>query len=339
MEETSQNMKIFITGGTGFIGERLTEKLISEGKQVVLLVRDPAKSGIKEKPGITIIKGDLFDIPAIEEGISGCDLAYHLAAYTKPSASDPQISFRTNVEGTENILEAALKCKVPRIVVTSTGGTLSYSADGNPVDETAPVLTEYNTEYERTKALAEKVIRQYCERGLNVIVVNPTRIYGPGKLSVSNSVTRIIDWYLKGSWRFVPGNGNSIGNYVFIDDVVNGLQLAYLKGKPGERYILGGENLSFRQMFSIIGSVSGKNRFMIYLPAPLLRFVVRVLTFFARMTGRDAPITNAWLDKYLKNWIMSSDKAVRELDYTITPFSKGVAETIKWIRANRNSND
>jgi len=332
-------MRIFITGATGFIGGRLTEKLIGDGHYVVLLVRNPVEAGLKETTGMTIIRGDLDDKEALKSGMKGCHLVLHLAAFTRPYSGDPGVSYNTNVTGTGNVLEAASVCSVKRIVLTSTGGTFSYSSNGETVDESSVPAGAYHTEYERTKAEAEKLVHEFCEKGLEVIIVNPTRIFGPGKLTVSNSVTRIIYWYMKGIWRFVPGNGKAIGNYVYIDDVVNGIMLAAEKGRPGEKYILGGENITFRELFSYAGSASGRKRFMVYLPEPFLKFIVKLMMLFATIMRREPLITTDWLNKYLKDWIMSSRKAETELGYKITPVSTGIYETVKWLRSKNCSNE
>ncbi|MDX9811836.1 MAG: SDR family oxidoreductase [Bacteroidales bacterium] len=323
-------MKIFLTGGTGFIGSRLTERLLAEGHEPVLLLRNPARVS-PGATGITYVKGDIFSTSALDEGMKGCEWVFHLAAFTKPWSKDPSEAYRTNVTGTINVLEAALANGVKRVVMTSTGGTIGCS-NGNCVTcETTNPSPEFNTLYEKTKAEAEKLAVEYSEKGLPVVVVNPTRVFGPGRLSKSNSMTKIISLYRKGLWRIMPGDGNSVGNYVYIDDVVNGHILAAVKGRPGDRYILGGENLSFRELFSSIGAVTGKKRLILPLPFPVMRSVVAVNTFLTGLTGMPPLITRDWLDKYMNNWIMSSDKAVTELGYTVTPFKEGVADTIKWL--------
>jgi|WetSurMetagenome_2_1015567.scaffolds.fasta_scaffold01598_10 nucleoside-diphosphate-sugar epimerase len=328
-------MKIFITGGTGFIGNRLTEKLASLDNEILLLVRNPDKKGWFDAPNVSVIKGDLFSKSILSEGMKNCDVVYHLAALTSPWSKDPSLSFRTNAEGTANVLEAALECGVRKVIVTSTGGTLSFSTDGKPVDESSALRERYNTEYESTKAEAEKRVKGFTQRGLNISIVNPTRVYGPGKLSVSNSMTRIIDWYSRGLWRFMPGNGSAIGNYVFIDDVVSGMILAAEKGRPGERYILGGENISFRRLFRLTGEAAGKTRLIIYIAAPVLKGVISILAFFSKLFGKTPFITNDWLDKYMKNWIVSGGKAERDLGYKITSFSDGVKLTLDWLQKQR----
>ena len=206
-------------------------------------------------------------------------------AWTKPTYKDPSLVTGINVEGTVNVFEAALAKGAKKVVFTSTGGTMSYSRDGKPVDETTNPDPRLHTLYEKTKAEAEKITVDYSKKGLNVVTVNPTRVYGPGKLTESNSITKIIRLYLSGLWRIIPGDGKSIGNYVFIDDVVEGHILAARYGRSGERYILGGENLSFREMFNIIGETTGKRRILVNLPAGLMKGIINIVMFISKITG------------------------------------------------------
>ncbi len=325
-------MKIFITGGTGFIGSRLTEKLASQGHEVFLLLRNPSKAVTYGSGRVNYIKGDIFDREALARGISGCDWVFHMAAYTKPGSADPSIPYRTNVTGTVNVLDAAFSCSVRKVVLTSTGGTMGYSKNGNPVNELTNTEPQLNTVYEKTKFEAERIAKEYSDNGLDIVIVNPTRVYGPGLLSKSNSLTKLIKLYISGLWRILPGNGNSIGNYVYINDVVEGHILAARSGRKGERYILGGENLTFRELFDITGEICGRKRVLFPLPPLLMKLIIRSASIISGITGRPPFITSEWLDKYMNNWIMSSDKAVNELGYTITPFRTGAAETIEWIK-------
>lgn len=329
-------MRIFITGGTGFIGGRLTEKLVSQEHEIIILSGDPTRAVVPDK--VTFIKGDLFDKEALKKGMSGCDWVFHMAAFTKPWSKDPMISFRTNVTGTINVIEAAIECKIKKVVITSTGGTMGYSKDGRPVGESTNPDPEYHTLYEKTKAEAEKIAVSYTSKGTDIIIVNPTRVYGPGRLSKSNSLTRIVKLYISGMWRIMPGNGESIGNYVFIDDVVEGHILAARFGRNGGRYILGGENLSFGQLFMIIGNETGKERRVFTLSFITLKRIIKLTSLYSKITGMPPFITQDWLDKYMNDWIMSSDKAVKELGYKITPFSEGIAETVKWFKTRSNGN-
>jgi nucleoside-diphosphate-sugar epimerase len=331
-------MKVFLTGGSGFIGNRLIERLLSEYHEVRLLLRDPKNIQKFQDKNIAIIKGDLLDEEVLMKGMEGCDWVFHLAAFTKPWSKDPNLSFKTNVTGTKNVLEAALKCGVKKIVITSTGGTMSFSHDCKPVNELTNLNPVFHTAYEATKAEAERIAADYCIKGLHVVIVNPTRVFGPGKLSTGNSLTKIIKWYIAGFWRIMPGNGEPIGNYVFIDDVVDGYLRAIRSGRKGERYILGGENLSFKELFTILGEAAGRKRRMFYLSKGSLQIIMKTSSLLTKTLGIPPLITRDWIDKYMKNWIMSSEKAINELGYKITPFRDGVVKTISWLKLNQNKN-
>lgn len=325
-------MKIFITGGTGFIGGRLTEKLLSLGHEVILLLRNPSAAFPEGNEKVSYIHGDIFDREALIKGMTGCDWIFHMAAHTKPGSADPSLPYKTNVTGTVNVLDAAALCGVKKIVITSTGGTMGCSKNGNIVNEDTNPEPLFNTDYEKTKFEAERIAKEYSAIGLDVVIVNPTRVYGPGKLSKSNSLTKIIKMYMSGFWRFLPGNGDTVGNYVYIDDVVEGHILAAASGKNGERYILGGENLTFRELFGIVGEVCGKKRKLIPLPVFFMKLIVKAAYLISGLTQKPPFITGDWLDKYLNNWIISSDKAIVGLGYQITPFREGATKTINWIR-------
>jgi farnesol dehydrogenase len=328
-------MKIFLTGASGFIGSNLAAKLARENHQVTILLRDHSKAEEYLSMGLKIIYGDLSNKEKLKAGMENCDWVFHLAGYTKPVSKDPQLPYMTNVTGTINVIEAAREQSVKKVIVTSTAGTLGYSLNGIPVDETVTNNPHYNTEYERTKAFSEKTALDYNSDDLEVVAVNPTRVYGPGKITLSNSVTRIIKLYGKGLWRIIPGGGEAIGNYVFIDDVVRGHLLAAMYGKGGERYLLGGENISYNDFFSTLGDLYNRKRKLVRLKEPSLKRIVKMAGIYSRIMNKPAMITEEWIDKYLRNWIVSSDKAKTRLNYEITSFREGAGKTISWIRSNK----
>ncbi|HKK42555.1 MAG TPA: NAD-dependent epimerase/dehydratase family protein [Bacteroidales bacterium] len=326
-------MKVFITGATGFIGRNLAEKLAGENHNVTVMVRDQVLGKEFEKAGFSVVYGSLSDKAVLKSGMTGCDWVFHLAAYTRPASKDKQLPYTINVEGTVNVLEAASERSLGKVIITSTAGTLGCSVDGERIDETTRHIQEYHTYYEKTKALAEETAFKYNSSSMEVVVVNPTRVFGPGKMSLSNSVTRIISMYGKGLWRILPGNGSAIANYVFIDDVVNGHLLAAMYGKGGERYILGGENLSYCDFFDILGSVYNKKRRLIALNESFLKGIVKMAGLWSRVSGSPAFITDAWVDKYLQTSAISSEKAVALLGYRITPFREGAEKTVQWLKS------
>jgi len=267
-----------------------------------------------------------------------CDGVFHLAAHAKPYNRNPEISFVVNVEGTQNILEAALIMGIKKVVFTSSAATIEPS-HSIPSDEDTARTTPYFNEYESSKAKAEELAVQYSKKGLDVIIVNPSRLYGPGLLSQSNSVTKMISGYCNGKWRIIPGDGNRIGNYVFIDDVVNGHILAMNNGKSGEKYILGGDNVSFNEFFKHLELATSTKRLMIKLPVPIMIGTAGMMVLGAKISGRDALITPPWIRKYLHDWELSSEKAIKERSYKITPLEIGMQRTILWLKKTNNASN
>jgi nucleoside-diphosphate-sugar epimerase len=327
-------MKYFVSGSTGFIGMGLTMKLAGRGYPVHVLVRSAQRASRLDAPNIKVFEGDITDIDSVDRAIQGCTHAFHMAAYAKISARDPSVFYRVNVEGTRNVLASAIKHGVEKVVFTSTAGTFGAAGPENDADESGPRPSEYHTEYARTKHLAEGVCREYGEKGLQVVTVYPSRVFGPGLISESNAVTKIIKRYLKGTWRFIPGIGNNYGNYVFVEDVVRGHLLAMDKGRSGEGYILGGTNVTFNELFAAIQTVSGTSRLLIHIPYPLLWFASALIQASAKLTMRPVLISPQWIRHYLQHKRLSSAKAIKELGYSIRPLHEGIEETIKWLTQN-----
>lgn len=330
-------MKYLITGATGYIGTQLAKRLVTDGHQVHALYRDESKTAeIKGLKGLTLYQGDLLDKTSLEKAVRGCDGVFHVAAFAKPWDKDPSTFYKYNVEGAVNVFEASKKAGVRRIVFTSTAGVISPS-NGVASDENTVRKLDYFTEYERSKAQAEEEARRFNSKGLEVVTVNPTRVYGPGLLSDSNGVTRMVKLYIKGRFRLLPGNGKSIGNYAYIDDVVEGHLLAMTHGKAGERYILGGDNISFSEFFNLLSDLTGKSVHLYKLPIPVMNIAAKFMEIRANLTGKPPILTPPWVKKYLYNWELSSEKAKREIGYKPLPIEDGMSKTVDWILRNRRS--
>jgi NAD+-dependent farnesol dehydrogenase len=331
-------MKYFITGANGFIGTALCQRLVLDGHRVVAFVRSPEKATHLSHQNIQLVKGSFENTELMMNSMQDCDGVFHLAAHAKPYNKNREISFKINVLGTEQLLKAALKMKIEKVVITSSAATIEPS-HSIPSDEDTPRTTPYFNDYESTKSKAEELALEYSKKGLDVVMVNPSRLYGPGLMNPSNSVTKMIDGYCKGSWRIIPGNGNKIGNYVYIDDVVNGHILAMKYGKSGERYILGGDNVTFNEFFKHLENLTSTRRFMLKLPVFIMLGTSALMLATAKLTGTEAMITPAWIKKYLHDWELSSEKASRELSYQITPLEVGMQKTIDWLKTkNYESN-
>jgi farnesol dehydrogenase len=321
---------VLVTGATGYLGKQLALRLANSGHKVHAMYRSEGKIGGLEHENVWLFKGNLIDHSSIDKAMDGCDQVYHLAAFAAVWTRKSDMIYEQNVRGTVNILESALKFGVKRVVHTSTAGVFGPSGD-NPNTEESPLSETHFIHYDRSKALAEQKIKAYVRDGMDVVIVNPTRIYGPGKLGDSNGVTRMIRDYIKGKWHIIPGNGRSVGNYVYIDDVVEGHILAMEKGLTGERYLLGGSNLTFNEFFNILKEVTGSRYFLIKTPLFIGISIAAIMLTMAKLTGRMPLITPGLLNRYSHHWAVSSEKAKSELGYDPVDFRKGLRRTVEWL--------
>ncbi len=327
---------VFVTGSTGFIGTKLVNELVRLGYTVRALTRGTSNTDGLSHERITLVTGDILDRKSLERGMQGCNQVFHLAAYAKNWARDPKVFFEQNVGGMRNLFEAAAAVGVERVVFTSTIVAFGPTPPGVVGTESMPRITQrYFTEYEETKTIAERETLQLAAKGFPVVIVNPTRVYGPGKLTEGNSVSLMIDMYDKGKVPVLLNRGKDIGNYVLVDDLVRGHILAMEKGKIGERYILGGENASLRQLFQLVDEVSGKKHFQMNLPPKLAYLYSGIEKKKAEWLGLYPQITPGWVETFLQHWVYSTAKAERELGYTITPLKEGVRMTYEWLLSQR----
>ena len=327
-------MNIFITGATGYIGNSLAKRLAEGGHTVHALCRSANKRSLLNHPNIKIFEGDITEPASIEAAMVGCTQAYHLAAFARVWAKDVSVYRRLNVEATQHVLDAAKKLNVEKIVFTSTAGVLGPSA-GEPVKESDERIGGVLNEYEETKTEAEALCKRYVrDYGMNIVIVNPPRVYGPGVESESNALTKLAGLYDKGKWYFMPGDGKRVGSYVHVNDVVTGHILAMEKGRSGERYILSGENASYQQFFNTLGKVTGKKRRLIKLPVNIMLIAGGFMMLRTTLTGKAPLITPKWIKKYLYDWELSCEKAQRELGYSYMSLEEGLSDTIDWIRKN-----
>ncbi len=326
-------MKIFMTGATGYIGAVLRDQLIEEGHTVHAIYRPSSNKDINfSKPGVKYFEGNLLDVFSLRNAMKGCDQAYHVAAYARVWSRDPTLFYDVNVVGTRNVLNLALELGISKVVVTSTGATLLSSGRKNPADETDR-KEHFTTEYARTKSLAEEETRKHNQKGLQTVIVNPPRVYGPGLLSESNAATKLIKWYTEGKWRFIPGDGSYIGNYAFVNDVATGHRQAMEYGESGEQYILGGKNMSFNELFRLVAEVIGKNYKLWPIPIPLIKNFAKFEEWKADRMKFKPLITPQWVENYMEDSALSSIKAITELNYTITPPVKAISETVNWLKS------
>ena len=277
---------------------------------------------------MTWFTGDIRDFDAIEAAIAGCHGVFHLAALAAQWSSNLRDFHDINVTGTSNVLAALRKNRDAKLVFTSTAGVYGPSTSQAAITESFPIPDNLATEYERTKAIAQKIVLDVAGNQ-PAVVVNPTRVFGPGPLNESNSATIIIHQYQRGWWRWLPGSGKSVGNYAFVNDVAAGHIAAMQSGLSGQCYLLGGSDLSFVELFDTVSKVVGKRRWMIPVPLGLLRGYARLETWKSKLLGVRPRLTVPFVNKYSRDYRVSSDKAVRELGYQITPIEQAIETTLE----------
>lgn len=328
-------MPTFITGATGFIGNKLALKLANQGEIIHALCRSTSDISTLQHPSIKIFPGDVTDYSKITEAMQGCEYAYHLAAYARSYAKDKEEYNRINVKGTENICKAALETGTKKIVITST--IVTFGPTGKKPESETIKRNEnvFYTTYEHSKYLAEKVVDEYIQTGLNATTVNPTRVFGPGLMNESNSVTIMIQMYMKGKMRAILGNGNGIGNYGYVDDIVDGHIAAMEKGRLAEKYILGGENASYNQFFQVISEITGEKIFQFKIPIPVVIAFSKFEEMRAKLFGGNPLITPEWVKTFALDWVYTSKKAEQELGYKYTPLREAIRRTIYWLNKQK----
>jgi len=323
-------MAVFVSGASGFIGARLVDRLIENGEDVHILCRPTADLSLVNLGKVKRCSGDILDAKSVSAAMEGCDRAYHIAGYARNWAKDPSTFFKVNVDGTKNVLEAAKQHGVKKTVVTSTSVTLGPS-NGVVTRETTKRTIPSFTTYESSKISTEEAVDRYVAAGQDVVLVNPTRVFGPGALTEGNSLTIMIQLYLKGRFRFILGNGEGMGNYAFVDDIVDGHLRAMERGKSGERYILGGENLSYNAFFDLVSNIAGKKYRMLRMPAPLAIGYSYLEQWRATYLFGYPQITPDWVRTFLADWAFSCEKAEKDLGYRITPAKEALKTTIDWL--------
>ena len=323
-------MKIFITGATGYLGNLLAMRLANDGNQVHALVRNPQKTKNLDHPNIHLFKGDVNDLDSIKNALDGCEQVFHLAAFARMWAKPADIFYKVNVDGTKNVLQAAMEKNISKLVYTSSTAVFGTSIN-QPLSEDDPRTIGFNNDYDLSKCMAEKLVQEYAANGLNALIVNPSRVYGPGNESFSNPFTRLLKAVLKGKPVLIPKCPDVIANYTYVEDVIEGHMLAMKFGKAGERYILGGENISYRQFVNVVREVMPVKN-VIAIPKFLLKVagVLQLIRFF--VTKKPPVFTPSTIDRYYANTAFSCRKAMEQLHYHVTPFNQGMTNTIHHLK-------
>lgn len=320
-----------VTGATGFIGSHLVETLLGKGEEVRVLVRRTSSLRNLEGLKADVVYGDLADPVSLRDAVKGCRRVYHAAADYRLWSPHPSDLYRTNVEGTRNILEAAGDAGVERIVYTSTVGALAIGSNGHPSDEQTPVrLTDMIGHYKRSKFLAEAEAAAAARRGVPVVIVNPSTPVGPRDVKPTPTGRMIVD-FLGGR---MPAYVNTGLNLVDVEDVAEGHWLAMERGRVGERYILGNRNLLLREILEVLSRVSGRPAPRVRLPIPVALWIAAASTGWSAWTGRPPRVPLEAVRMSRKKMFFDSSKAVQELNLPQRSVEGALEKAVRWFRDN-----
>ena len=324
-------MKALVTGATGFVGAAVARALLGNQWQVRVLARKGSDRRNLEQLAVDVVEGDLTDAGSLQRAAQGCEALFHVAADYRLGARDPSQLYRANVDGTRNILDAARRGGVQRIVYTSSVATIGIPGDGTPGDEQTPnSIDNMIGHYKRSKYLAEEVVRAAAREGLSVVIVSPSTPVGPGDLKPTPTGQLVLD----AAAGRMPAYVDTGLNIVHVDDVANGHLLAYQRGKAGERYILGGQDMSLREILAMIAHLVGRKPPRVRLPYGVVLPIAYIAEGFAKLTGRSGRITLEGVRMSRKVMFFSSAKAVRELGYVWRPPAQAFEDAIGWFRDN-----
>ena len=328
---SGRNLKTLVTGGSGFVGRAVVAELLAAWREVKVLARrldHPALAGLE----VEVALGDLRDPASLRAALKGCSHLFHVAADYRLWVPDPSVMYAVNVQGTRDLLAAAAVQGVEKVVYTSTVGTLGNPGDGTPGTEDTPVsLKEMTGHYKRSKFLAEQEALQFARQGLPVVIVNPSTPVGPWDSRPTPTGRMVID-YLQGR---MPAYLETGLNLVHVQDVARGHLLAAEKGRVGEKYILGHENLSLSQIFQILAEISG-------IPAPTVKLAYGVVLpmayiaeFWARNVSHREPRMTVTAVRMAKKYMyFDSSKAMQELGYAPTSVRRALEEAVEWFKGH-----
>ena len=320
-----------VTGATGFVGSAVARALLARGRRVRVLARPNSDRRNLAGLAVEIAEGAMEDPCSLARAVAGCRYVYHVAADYRIWVPDPAPMFRANVDGTRDLLTAALEAGAERVVYTSSVATLGLVPGGSATEETPSSVDDMIGPYKRSKFAAEQVARGLArERGLPVVIVNPSTPVGPGDIKPTPTGRLIVE-AARGQ---MPAFVDTGLNIVHVDDVAEGHLAAAENGRIGERYILGGENMALAEILAEVAQAVGRRPPWLRVPHSVLFPVAIGAELAARATGRDPFVTLDGVRMSRKKMYFSSEKASRELGYRSRPAREAIADAVGWFRDN-----
>ncbi|PKY11574.1 NAD-dependent dehydratase [Acidithiobacillus marinus] len=323
-------MKALLTGASGFVGGAVLRRLLAEGLEVRVLYRPGADSSNWEGLEVEPFPGDLADGRALDKAVAGCSLVFHVAADYRLWVPDPQSMYAANVEGSERLARAALDAGVERFIYTSSVAVLGHYTDGRVADEAAPsTLEDMIGHYKRSKFLAEEALHKLCQHeAAPIVIVNPSTPIGPADRKPTPTGRLVRD----AAAGKMPAYVDTGLNVVHVDDVAMGHWQAFLHGEPGQRYILGGDNLSLQAILTRIAGLTGKRSPLLRIPRKMLYPLAWTAESVVRLQGRGTPlVTLDELRMAAHKMYFSSQKAEEQLHYVHRPAEEALRDAVKWF--------
>jgi dihydroflavonol-4-reductase len=319
--------RVFVTGGTGVIGRALVARLLERGDDVVGLARSVQSAGALTEQGVTVVRGEAWDEPALADGMAGCDVAFHLAGVNSLCVGDPEPMRRANVDGAVAAVRAAARAGLPRLVHTSSAATIG-EASGVIANEWTEFRGWYLSTYERTKTEGEHAaLAAARELGQDVVCVNPSSVQGPGR---AGGTGRFLLAFLDGRLKVFVKTNISL---VDIADCVEGHLLAAEHGVAGERYLLSGIRLSITEALSLAAEVAGVERRPRLVPRGVATVAGTAVEYAFRARGRKPPVCREMVRTLLHGHRYDGSRAERELGLTYTPARETLLRTVEWARS------
>jgi dihydroflavonol-4-reductase len=324
-------MKAFVTGATGFIGANIVRELLKDGCEVRVLARPGSDRRNLDGLDIEIWEGDLSDRGSLIRGLAGCQTLFHAAADYRLWTRSPAAMYDANVGGTRNVLAAALSAGVEKVVYTSSVGTLGNPGDGTPGNERTPVdFSQMVGDYKKSKFLAERAAEEFLPKGLPLVIVNPSTPVGPMDIKPTPTGKIIVDFLN----RKMPAYLDTGLNLLDVGACARGHILAAQKGRVGEKYILGNENLTLASIFALLAEITGLKAPRVRLPYYPILWAAYANQALSAVTGKEPLIPLAGVQMAAKFMYFDPGKAVAELGLPLTPVRESLERSVAWFRSH-----